>query len=68
MCDERDRLLKAFNNATICFSEAVTRLCEDAEKASQEEYRRLYCTAQQARDTAEEAREALGSHDGEHRC
>ena len=67
-CEEKERLLAAYQRTTEKFSHAVTELHHKIEISSQEEYQRLQRVADEARVHSERARLALESHSAAHGC
>jgi hypothetical protein len=67
-CDEKTRLLRQYDNATLVFSNAVQELRRKIGTSPKEEYERLERISSEARFKSEQARLALEQHIATHRC
>ena len=67
-CEEKQRLLRAYQAETQGYSAAVATLNNRIGRSSKIEYDALYTIAEDARIRVENAREALGMHTTEHGC
>ncbi|MEA2260568.1 MAG: hypothetical protein QOJ51_3393 [Acidobacteriaceae bacterium] len=67
-CEEKNRLLKEYEAATVDFSAAVIELRLRMGTSPKEEYKRLAQTSNEARVKSEGARLALEQHIATHDC
>ena len=67
-CEEKNRLLREYEAATVTFSTAVIELGWRMGTSPKEEYKRLAQTSNDARLKAEGARLALEQHIAAHGC
>jgi hypothetical protein len=67
-CEEKERLLAAYQTATEAFAASVTDLQRTMGTSSLTEYQRLQRVADDARLKSERARLALESHSASHGC
>ena len=67
VCEEKIRLLKAYDQAATLFSDRVNKL-SDVGETSNAEYETLLMAVERSRLTAEGARLALDQHVMTHRC
>ena len=67
-CDEKGRLLKQYDDATLAFSNAVQELRRGIGTSLKEEYERLERISNEARVKSEQTRLALEQHIADHRC
>lgn len=67
-CDEKQRLLKAYETAATRFSEAVTDWHQKVGVSAQDDYQELRRIAEQARLDSERARGELEAHAKSHGC
>jgi hypothetical protein len=67
-CDEKGRLLRQYDNATLAFSNAVQELRRVIGTSLKEEYDRLERISNEARVKSEQTRLALEQHIAGHRC
>jgi hypothetical protein len=67
-CEEKNRLLREYETATVAFSAAVKELRRRMGTSPKEEYERLSETSNEARVKAEQARLALEQHIAAHGC
>jgi hypothetical protein len=67
-CEEKNRLLREYEAATVAFSQAVIELRRKMGTSPKEEYKRLAQVSNDARVTAEQARLALEQHIASHGC
>jgi hypothetical protein len=67
-CEDKNRLLMNFSNATVKFSQTVLTLHRMTPKSTKEEFRELDRTATEARINSERARVELEQHIAEHGC
>lgn len=67
-CEEKQRLILAYQAETQGYSAAVATLNNRIGRSSKIEYDAIYITAEDARIRAENAREALETHTTEHGC
>jgi hypothetical protein len=67
-CEEKGRLLRQYDNATLAFSNAVQELRRKIGTSPKEEYERHDRIANEARVKSEQTRLALEQHIATHRC
>jgi hypothetical protein len=67
-CDEKGRLLRQYDDATLAFSNAVQELRRGIGTSLKDEYERLERISSEARVKSEQARLALEQHIAIHRC
>jgi hypothetical protein len=67
-CEEKNRLLKEYEAATVAFSAAVIELRRRMGISPKEEYKRLAQVSNEARVKSEAARLALEQHIAAHGC
>jgi hypothetical protein len=67
-CDEKTRLLRQYDDATLAFSNAVQELRRKIGTSQKEEYERLERISNEVRVKSEQARLALEQHIAGHRC
>jgi hypothetical protein len=67
-CDEKGRLLRQYDDATLAFSNAVQELRRKIGTSPKEEYERLERISNEARVKSEQTRLALEQHIATHRC
>jgi hypothetical protein len=67
-CDEKGRLLRQYDDATLAFSNAVKELHRKIGTSPKAEYGRLERISNEARVKSEQARLALEAHNAAHRC
>jgi hypothetical protein len=67
-CEEKGRLLKQYDNATLAFSNAVQELRRKIGTSPKDDYQRLERIANEARVKSEQTRLALEQHIAGHRC
>jgi hypothetical protein len=67
-CDEKARLLRQYDNATLAFSNAVQELRRNNGTSPKGEYERLEQISHEARVKSEQTRLALEQHIAVHRC
>jgi hypothetical protein len=67
-CDEKGRLLKQYDDATLAFSNAVQKLRRKIGTSPKDEYERVERFSNEARVISEQARLALERHIATHRC
>ena len=67
-CDEKGRLLKQYDDATLAFYNAVQELRRGIGTSLKEEYERLERISNEARVKSEQTRLALEQHIADHRC
>lgn len=67
-CDEKARLAREYDDATLAFSEAVQELRQKIGTSPRDEYQRLERISSDARVKSEQARLALEQHVATHRC
>jgi hypothetical protein len=67
-CDEKGRLLRQYDNATLAFSIAVQELRRNNGTSPKGEYERLERISSEARVKSEQTRLALEQHIAGHRC
>jgi ATP-dependent helicase YprA (DUF1998 family) len=67
-CEEKTRLLKHYDNATLAFSNAVQELRRKIGTSPKDEYERIERISSEARVKSEQARLALEQHVATHRC
>jgi hypothetical protein len=67
-CEEKARLLKEYNVATLGFSETVKELHQRIGTSPKDEYKRLAQISDEARVKSEQARLALEQHIASHSC
>ena len=67
-CEEKARLVRAYDNATLAFSNAVQDLRRNIATSPKEEYERLERISTEARMKSEQTRLALEQHIAIHRC
>ena len=68
MCDEKMRLLNAYDQAATEFSERVNTLTREIGKVSKDEYDGMLLVVEKARLASEHARLMLDQHVMKHRC
>ena len=68
VCEERQRLLNAFEDASAAYSAAVTDLRRNVEVLPEPEYERAYEESERLRLAAREAEDALHGHIRKHGC
>jgi hypothetical protein len=67
-CDEKARLARAYDDATLAFSNAVQELRRKIGTSPKDEYERLERISAEARMKSEQTRLALEQHIATHRC
>jgi len=67
-CEEKQRLLKAYDRASSELSDAVAALRQYVGTTPRDEYESLYRASQDAHIQAEEARVAFERHKQDHNC
>jgi hypothetical protein len=67
-CEEKARLLRKYDGATLAFSLAVQELRQKMGKSPKDEYQRLERISNEARVKSEQTRLALEQHIAAHRC
>jgi hypothetical protein len=67
-CEEKARLVKEYDDATLAFSDAVQELRRRIGTSPKAEYERLERISSQARVKSEQTRLALEQHIATHRC
>jgi hypothetical protein len=67
-CEEKARLVKEYDDATLAFSDAVQELRRKMGTSPKTEYERLERISSQARVKSEQARLALEKHIAAHGC
>jgi hypothetical protein len=67
-CEEKARLLRQYDNATLAFSNAVQELRRNNGTSPKEEYERLERISSEARVKSEQTRLALEQHIAGHSC
>jgi hypothetical protein len=67
-CDEKGRLLRQYDDATLAFSNAVQELRRKTGTSLKDEYDRLERIATEARAKSEQARLEFERHIAAHRC
>jgi hypothetical protein len=67
-CEEKNRLLREYEAATVAFSAAVQELRRRMGTSPREDYKRLERVSSGARMKAEQARLALEQHVASHGC
>jgi hypothetical protein len=67
-CEEKARLVREYNVATVAFSEAVKELHQKMGTSFKEEYKRLEQISSEARVKSEQTRLALEQHIAAHGC
>jgi hypothetical protein len=67
-CEEKTRLLKQYDDATLAFSNAVQELRRRIGTSPKDEYERLERVSSEARVKSEQARLALEQHVATHGC
>jgi hypothetical protein len=67
-CDEKGRLLRQYDDATLAFSNAVQELRRKIGTSPKDEYERLERISKKARVKSEQTRLALEQHIASHRC
>ena len=67
-CEEKGRLLRLYDDATLAFSNAVQELRRKIGTSPKDEYERLERISSEARVKSEQARLALEQHVARHRC
>jgi hypothetical protein len=67
-CEEKNRLLKEYEAATVAFSAAVIELRRRMGTSPKEEFKRLAQVSSEARVKSEGARMALEQHIAAHGC
>jgi hypothetical protein len=68
VCEEKIRLLKAYDQTATDFAERVNTMNRDGGKTSKDEYETMLMAVERARLTSESARLALDQHVMTHRC
>ena len=68
VCEERHRLLNAYEDAAAAYSAAVTDLRRNVEVLPEREYEVAYEDSESLRLAAREAEEALHEHIRNHGC
>lgn len=68
VCEEKERLMYEYREATVRFSAAVTHLQRIMGTSSLTDYQRLQRIADEARLKSEQARLALEGHVATHQC
>ena len=68
VCEERQRLLNAYEDAAAAYSAAVTDLRRNVEVLPEREYEVAYEDSESLRLAAREAEEALHEHVRNHGC
>jgi hypothetical protein len=68
VCEEKERLMSEYREATERFSAAVTHLQRKMGTSSLTDYQRLQRIADEARLKSEQARLALEGHVATHQC
>jgi hypothetical protein len=67
-CEEKARLVRDYDNATLAFSNAVQELHRKIGTSPKDEYQRLERISSEARVKSEQTRLALEQHIAAHRC
>jgi hypothetical protein len=67
-CEEKARLARNYDDATLAFSNALQELRRKIGTAPRDEYQRLERISHEARVKSEQARLALEKHIATHRC
>jgi hypothetical protein len=67
-CDEKARLVRQYDDATLAFSNAVQELRRRIGTSVKDEYERLERISNEARVKSEQTRLALEQHIATHRC
>jgi hypothetical protein len=67
-CDEKRRLLRQYDDATLAFSNAVQELRRRIGTSAKDDYERLERVSNEARVGSEQTRLALQQHIAVHRC
>ena len=67
-CDEKARLVRDYDNATLAFSNAVQEMHRKIRTSPRDEYQRLERISHEARVKSEQTRLALEQHIATHRC
>ena len=67
-CEEKQRLAKEYEKATLKFADAVRHLQKNIGTSTRAEYERLHRDSDQARVGSEQARLALEQHVATHNC
>jgi hypothetical protein len=67
-CEEKNRLLREYEAATVAFSAAVKELRLRMGTSPKEEYKRLAQSSNEARVKSDGARVALEHHIADHGC
>jgi hypothetical protein len=67
-CEEKARLAREYDDATLAFSNAVQELRRKIGTSPKDEYERLERISSEARVKSEQTRLALEQHIGAHRC
>ncbi len=67
-CEEKGRLLRQYDDATLAFSNAVREQRRKIGTAPRDEYERLERISHEARVKSEQTRLALEQHIAGHRC
>ena len=67
-CEEKARLLREYDDATLAFSNAVQELRRKIGTTPKAEYERFDRISSEARVRSEQTRLALEQHIGAHRC
>jgi hypothetical protein len=67
-CEEKARLVRDYDNATLAFSNAVQEMHRKIGTSLKEEYERLERISHQARVKSEQTRLTLEQHIATHRC
>ncbi len=68
MCEEKQRLLVAYDESAAHFAECVSRLSHHAGSTAKTDYEEMLITAERARLSSENARLMLDQHVMKHRC
>jgi hypothetical protein len=67
-CEEKARLVRDYDSATLAFSNAVQELHQKVRTSLRDEYQRLERISHEARVKSEQPRLALEQHIATHRC
>lgn len=68
ICDEKEKLLAAYQSATQAFADSVAQLHAKIGTSLLSEYQALQGVSEEARLASERARLALEQHIASHRC
>jgi hypothetical protein len=68
ICEEKNRLVREYKEATVVFSEAVKELRRRMGTSPKEEYKRVQRIATEARLKSEQARFSVEHHIATHGC